>query len=175
VTIETDHQPLVTILKKPIHAAPARLQRMMLRLQKYSITLVYKCGKEMHLADTLSRALRRSTVQQPDEEDNFDVMTVSYISSSRLEELKRHTVDDTTLQTLGTIIRHEWPRKQRNLPNAIRPYFPFRDKRTIKDGVIMKGHKAVVPVSLQKEYSTEDILVLKLLDGEREAQFFGLL
>lgn len=28
VTVETDHQPLVTIIKKPIHAAPARLQRM---------------------------------------------------------------------------------------------------------------------------------------------------
>lgn len=152
VTIEKDHQPLVTILKKPIHAAPARLQRMMLRLQKYSITLVYKCGKEMHLADTLSRAPRSSTVQQPDEEDTFDVMTVSYISSSRLEELKRHTADDTSLQTLSTLIRHEWPRKQRNLPHAIRPYFPFRDELAINDGVIMKGHKAVIPESLHKDY-----------------------
>ena len=136
VTIETDHQPLVTILKKPIHAAPARLQWMMLRLQKYNITLVYKCGKEMHLADTLSRAPRSSTVQQPNEEDSFDMMTVSYIPSSCLEELKRHTMDDTTLQTISTIIRHEWLRKR----NAIRPYFPFRDELTIKDGVIMKGH-----------------------------------
>ncbi|KAJ7996683.1 hypothetical protein DPEC_G00239570 [Dallia pectoralis] len=32
--IETDHQPLVTILKKPIHTAPARLQRMLLQLQE---------------------------------------------------------------------------------------------------------------------------------------------
>lgn len=30
--IETDHQPLVTILRKPIHTAPARLQRMLLQL-----------------------------------------------------------------------------------------------------------------------------------------------
>lgn len=100
----------------------------------------------MHLADTLSRAPRSSTVQQPD--DSLDVMTVS----SRLEELKRHRADDTTLQTLSTIIRHEWLRKQQNLPHAIRPYFPFRDELTIKDGVIRKGHKAVIPVSLQKEY-----------------------
>lgn len=106
----------------------------------------------MHLADTLSRAPRSSTVQQPDEEDTFDVMTVSYISSSRLEELKRHTVDDTSLQTLSTLIRHEWPRKQRNLPHAIRPYFPFRDELAINDGVIMKGHKAVIPESLHKDY-----------------------
>ena len=28
VDIETDHKPLVTILQKPLHTAPARLQRM---------------------------------------------------------------------------------------------------------------------------------------------------
>lgn len=33
-TVETDHQPLVTILNKPIHAAPARLQRMMMQLHR---------------------------------------------------------------------------------------------------------------------------------------------
>lgn len=38
--VEIDHQPLVTIMKKPIHAAPARLQRMLLRLQSYDISLV---------------------------------------------------------------------------------------------------------------------------------------
>ena len=32
VTIEPDHKPLITIVKKPLHAAPARLQRMLLQL-----------------------------------------------------------------------------------------------------------------------------------------------
>jgi hypothetical protein len=32
IQIETDHQPLVTILSKPLHTAPARLERMMLGL-----------------------------------------------------------------------------------------------------------------------------------------------
>ncbi len=31
-TVETDHQPLITILKKPLHTASARLQSMMLKL-----------------------------------------------------------------------------------------------------------------------------------------------
>ena len=31
VTVETDHQPLITILKKPLHTASARIQRLMLR------------------------------------------------------------------------------------------------------------------------------------------------
>lgn len=48
-----DHQPLVTVMKKPIHVAPAWLQGMLLRLQSYDISLVYKKGKHMYLADTL--------------------------------------------------------------------------------------------------------------------------
>ena len=35
--IETDHKPLVTIFKKPLVSAPRRIQRMMLRLQKYTL------------------------------------------------------------------------------------------------------------------------------------------
>lgn len=154
VTVETDHQPLVTIIKKPIHAAPARLQRMMLKLQKYSIMLIYKSRKQIvcqHLADTLSRALSTSTIQHADE-DSFDVMTVNYISSSHLQELQRHTVEDATLQTLSAIIRHGWPSKQHSLPHAICPYFPFRHELRIDDSVVMKGHKAIILCSLRKEY-----------------------
>lgn len=32
VTVETDHQPLITILRKPLHTASVRIQRMMLKL-----------------------------------------------------------------------------------------------------------------------------------------------
>lgn len=61
IQIETDHQPLVSILSKSLHTAPARLQHMMLRLQKYTFQLIYKKGKHMHLADTLSRAPLETT------------------------------------------------------------------------------------------------------------------
>ena len=55
VTIETDHKILVTIFKKSIDKAPARLQNMLLKLEKYSLEVIYKRGKDMHLADALSR------------------------------------------------------------------------------------------------------------------------
>ena len=54
VYVTSDHKPLESILKKPLHCAPKRLQRMM--LQKYSIQLAYKPGRGICLADTLSRA-----------------------------------------------------------------------------------------------------------------------
>ena len=42
VLIESDHKPLETIFKKPLEKAPARLQNMLLKLQKYSIKVFYK-------------------------------------------------------------------------------------------------------------------------------------
>ena len=41
ITVVTDHKPLESITKKPVAAAPARLQRMMLRIQKYGMTVVH--------------------------------------------------------------------------------------------------------------------------------------
>ena len=56
VNVDTDHQPLEMIARKPLNAAPKRLQRMLLQLQKFSLTIRYKKGKLMYLANTLSRA-----------------------------------------------------------------------------------------------------------------------
>ena len=56
VTVKTDHAPLLAIKKKSLNSAPKRLQRMLLRTQRYSFSLVYVRGKEMHVADMLSRS-----------------------------------------------------------------------------------------------------------------------
>ena len=54
VAIESDHKPLEAIVKKPLAAAPPRLQRILLRMQKYDYALEYKPGKELVLPDMLS-------------------------------------------------------------------------------------------------------------------------
>ena len=52
-------------------AAPPRLQRMLLQLQKYTFTLVYKPGKDMILADTLSRAHVNANPERGDLEEDL--------------------------------------------------------------------------------------------------------
>ena len=54
-TVHTDHKPLESIHLKHLMSAPPRLQRMLLRLQPYNLTIKYKPGKEMYIADCLSR------------------------------------------------------------------------------------------------------------------------
>ena len=65
ITVHSDHQPLETIFKKPLSRAPRRPQRMMLRLQNYHFTVQYKKGKELFVADTLSRAPLTDGPQSP--------------------------------------------------------------------------------------------------------------
>ncbi len=62
---------------------------MMLRLQCYDITLVYKKGNDMYLTDILSRAPNTKDIPPDAENYTFEVMSVIYISTGRLEELKQ--------------------------------------------------------------------------------------
>ncbi|KAG8192393.1 hypothetical protein JTE90_017931, partial [Oedothorax gibbosus] len=55
-TVETDHKPLLGLLKKPIEKLSPRLQRMALELFKYSFDIVHVPGKRLYVADALSRA-----------------------------------------------------------------------------------------------------------------------
>ena len=48
VNIASDHKPLQPIFLKSLDSAPKRLQRMLLRLQKYSLQVKYKKGKDMN-------------------------------------------------------------------------------------------------------------------------------
>jgi RNase H-like domain found in reverse transcriptase/Reverse transcriptase (RNA-dependent DNA polymerase) len=90
VTVESDHKPLEAIMKKSLLSAPKRLQRMMLRLQKFDLHVVYKKGSQMFLADTLSRAYISHA--RPCEEDYSEVFT---IERSKFEE-KVESIDMTT-------------------------------------------------------------------------------
>ena len=55
VTVQNDHKPLQSILLKPITAAPKRLQRMLLRVQRYTFDPVYVPGSQLKKgADALS-------------------------------------------------------------------------------------------------------------------------
>lgn len=51
-----DHKPLESILRKPLSNAPKRLQDIMMKLNRYDIIFKYMKGKELVIADILSRA-----------------------------------------------------------------------------------------------------------------------
>ncbi len=86
VIVETDHKPLETIMKKPLLSAPMWLQRMMLQLQRYDLSLEYKKGSQLFIADTLSRAYLNETFPADIYED-YEILTVQPVASHKLDEL----------------------------------------------------------------------------------------
>jgi hypothetical protein len=87
IAVKTDHKPLEVILKNPLLAAPKRLQRMMMQLQKYNLKVVCKRGSDLYIADTLSRAYLSSPSQVGEEEKDFiraveNVKMTKYLSIS---------------------------------------------------------------------------------------------
>uniref|UniRef100_A0A8C1UUH3 ribonuclease H n=1 Tax=Cyprinus carpio TaxID=7962 RepID=A0A8C1UUH3_CYPCA len=78
VTVETDHQPLITILKKPLHTASPRLQGVMMKLHRYHLDVIFKHGKELFVANALSRA-HLSTTNPQLTDDLLEVMTVQVL------------------------------------------------------------------------------------------------
>ena len=112
VTVETDHRPLVSIITKSLDKAPARLQRMLLRLQRYNIDLQYKPGKELYTADTLSRA-HLPTTGDEDEDLVLYVHKMAAnlpVSDKKLAELHRETANDKTMVKLVETIQEGWPK-----------------------------------------------------------------
>ena len=151
VTVETDHKPLEVIMKKPLLTAPMRLQRMMLQLQRYDLTLVYKKGSQLFIADTLSRA-QLSETSPADIYEDYQVLTVTPVGSHKMAELQGETAMDPVMMQLASVILHGWPENESDVSADLKPYFKVRDQLATRDGVIYKGEKVVVPASLRSDY-----------------------
>ena len=112
-------------MQKPLTKAPPRLQRMLLKLQGYHFNLEYKPGKEMALADTLSRRptkLNDSTIDL-----DTRVHTVRF-TKERLDIIREETKKDQCLITLTSAIINGWPDSIKDLPVEIRSYWSYRDE-----------------------------------------------
>ena len=143
--VHTDHKPLESIVKKPLHRAPKRLQGMMIRLQKYDQEIQYERGTRMFLADTLSRAYLPSRVQVESEFEAINVTIYLPISQARLLQIQHETETDESPQTLKAVIQQGWPDDKSALPPVVSPYFNVKDGMSVQDGLIFKGERVVVP------------------------------
>jgi len=92
LTVQSDHKRLEVIIKRPLHRAPKRLQRLLLRVLVYDVNLAYRCGKQMELADTLSRTCLPNMEPSPlqTEVDAINMAQGLPVASARLEDIRKH-------------------------------------------------------------------------------------
>ena len=101
---ESDHKPLEMIAMKNLANAPPHLQRMLLELQRYNVTIKYRPGNQMQLADAFSRCPARAS-----QEIKLD-MRVDYIVFTRpwIEKLKDSRERDPILGTVYQLTQQGW-------------------------------------------------------------------
>ena len=150
VHVYSDHKPLESILRKPLAQAPRRLQGMMMRLQKYNVDVTNERGKNMLLADLLSRAYLPSTESPENKEfENVNMASLLPISKPRLDEIRVETQRDDSLQALKAVIIRGWPEDKKSLPSQVLPYFSLRDELTVEHDLIFRGERVVIPTNLR--------------------------
>jgi len=99
--VQTDHKPLVALLgEKNLEELFPRLQRFLMRLMLYKFTISHLPGRELIVADTLSRASASSSSSDDIDFHKDTEMFVNLIMESlpiteqRLAELKQQQDDD---------------------------------------------------------------------------------
>lgn len=144
--IETDHKPIEAIYKKPLYMAPKRLQRMLLKLQKYDLDIVFKPGKELFIADTLSRAfLKNNEDEKMTKFYEINLLEDIPVADVRIQEFKNETENDKILKKIKEYILNGWKND-----NDVKPYLNFKDEISLQDGILFKGDRIIVPASMRK-------------------------
>jgi hypothetical protein len=156
--VYNDHKPLQAIFNKPIGSTTPRLQRMLLRLLKYNITVQYLPGKDMHIADTLSRAYLvglPSEVERSIEEDIqvsihglIDDVAISYSQPNKVREA---TAVDPELTELRRMLLNGFPSDSSQLSVELKTYKKIASDLYEADGIICHNAKIVIPCSLRPE------------------------
>ena len=148
VNVETDHKPLETIFQKPLHQSPLRLQKMLMKLMRYDLDIEYKKGKELFIADTLSRAY---LPEAGNELNDLEIAAVLPMSEEKLRKLQMETANDAVLQNLKSVVLNGWPEYYCQIPDDLHPCWDFKEQISIYDDILFKGEKVIVLQSLKPE------------------------
>ena len=148
IYVETDHHPLESIFKKPLSQMSPRIQRMMLKVQKYNLKVQYKSGRELYIADMLSRVY----ISKDETPICYSMFSIENLpcSQSKLSEFKEETLKYMELNILKDTVSRGWPENKRQINPGITQYWNFRDEISYFDGLLLKGEKVIVPRSMQK-------------------------
>ena len=149
---QTDHQPLVSIFKKPIAKVNNnRLKKLRLKLLKFQPKVEYLPGKYMYLADLLSRDYLDDPVEDDPEmvEVVHEITSNLAISSVILGNLREETAKDTGLQAVMEYYQKGWPANNKKVVSEARPYWKIRHDLFVEDGLVIKEDRVIVPPVLR--------------------------
>lgn len=154
VVVESDAKPISSIAKKPLSAAPLRLQRILLQLQRYDLEIRHVSGRDLPVADTLSRKFMPDTYPELSEGLDLHVHTVMStisVSDRKLDEVRQATRNDNQMQILKQTILDGWPETRKMCQTSVVEFWNHRDELSVAEDIIFRGQKIVIPTALRHE------------------------
>ena len=152
--VHSDHRPLQSIFLKPISSTTARLQRMLIRLTKFDIEVVYRPGRYMHVADALSRAYLPYEPTSRDLELSADINVRIHLllyalpaSNRKIYEFRAETAACPELSRLREHLRDGFPVKSSSW--QITAYSKIAPDIIDADGILLHNDRIIVPLSMR--------------------------
>jgi len=152
----TDHKPLVPLMNdRDLDNVPLRCQRLLMRLMRFNSIAEHAPGKNMQIADTLSRHPTADD-KVPDTVDEVE----SYIegirdqwpaSDNKLTEIRKATQLDEQLQAAIVYTVDGWPGRAWKVPSNLRELYAVRAHLSVSEGLLLYNDRIVIPRSMQKE------------------------
>uniref|UniRef100_A0A2S2NXG9 RNA-directed DNA polymerase n=1 Tax=Schizaphis graminum TaxID=13262 RepID=A0A2S2NXG9_SCHGA len=153
VEIFTDHQPLISVMKKEINKIPNnRLKRMRLKLMIYNTDVKYCPGKYMYIADLLSRNFIQR-VEMTEENLSDVVHTINEVEvkfkNNKIEQFREETNKDNNLSKILKYLDIGWPNKITEYGD-IKHYFKIKNELIKENEIIYYENRIIVSKELRK-------------------------
>ena len=165
--VETDHKPLVPLFgNKRLDELPLRVQRFRMRMMRYTFSISHVPGKDLVMADTLSRApgpggTNQEVLLREEVEAYVDAVYESIpATEGRLEEIRKSQDEEHTLRLVKTYCQTGWP-DRRAMPDLAKPFHSVASELTVEKGLLMRGSRVVIPSTLRKD------MLAKLHEGHQ--------
>ena len=139
-SVKTDHKSLEQIKLKDLSDAWICLQRKLLHLQNYDVTIKYHPGKEMLVADVLSHY---SPLDAPEILLDITINQVQ-ITPQKNAEFQAAICDDPILCSLADTIFTGWPQDINDVLHSVCPYHAHHNILTVKDDHILHVEALVI-------------------------------
>jgi hypothetical protein len=156
-TLETDHKPLVALLgSKALDELPPRIQRMRMRLMRFTYSVEHVPGRHMYTADFLSRS-PHGKASPHDEQlakeitlNVCQVMAALPATDKRMEEIRIHQQEDEVCQQITKYLDTGWPDKWQ-VKGVMSHYWPHQGEIYQENGILMYRSCIIIPSSLRLE------------------------
>ena len=123
---------------------------MLLKIQGYDFTVKYNPGKSMPIADCMSRVSPSPGKPISDIDIHIHLLNAHLNASpTRLQDIKVETFKDPVLKELTNTVMSGWPANRSNCRPHVQVFRNYRDEIGLQDGILLKGNKIIIPLSLQ--------------------------